>query len=94
MSTSLNFDFAVDKSTNTVNIKKEFDADHQLVWDAFTKKELLDQWWAPRPYVVRTKTMEFKEGGRWLYAMCGPEGDEHWCLAKYTSITPKTNFKY
>lgn len=94
MSTSLNFDFAVDKSTNTVNIKKEFDADHQLVWDAFTKKELLDQWWAPQPYTVKTKSMKFREGGKWHYAMCGPKGDKHWCLANYTSITPKSNFKY
>lgn len=37
--------------------------------------------------------MEFKVGGRRLYAMVGPEGEEHWALADYTSITPKTNFK-
>ena len=26
--------------------------------------------------------------------MLGPEGEEHWALADYTSISPKTNFKF
>ena len=26
--------------------------------------------------------------------MIGPEGEEHWALADYTSISPKTNFKF
>jgi uncharacterized protein YndB with AHSA1/START domain len=37
--------------------------------------------------------MEFREGGRRFYAMVSPEGDERWAVQKYTSITPKTNFK-
>lgn len=88
------FDFIVDKETNTVYVKKEFAVELALVWDAYTKPELLDQWWAPKPWVSKTKSMEFKEGGRRLYAMCGPEGEEHWALADFTSISPKTNFKF
>jgi uncharacterized protein YndB with AHSA1/START domain len=38
--------------------------------------------------------MEFKEGGRRLYKMQGPEGDEHWCFADYTSINPEDQFTY
>ena len=37
--------------------------------------------------------MEFREGGRRFYAMVSPEGVERWAIQKYTSITPKTNFK-
>ena len=37
--------------------------------------------------------MEFREGGRRFYAMVTPEGQERWAVQKYTSITPKTNFK-
>ena len=32
--------------------------------------------------------------GRRFYAMIGPEGQEHYAIQKYTSITPKSNFKY
>lgn len=94
MNTNLIFDFTVDKENSTVYVKKEFAAKPALVWDAYTKPELLDKWWAPKPWLAKTKSMEFKEGGRRLYAMCGPEGEEHWALADFTSITPKTNFKF
>lgn len=94
MNTNLKFDFNVNKENHTVSVKREFAANHDLVWDAYTKPEVLDQWWAPKPWTSRTKSMDFTVGGRRLYAMVGPEGEEHWALADYTSITPKTNFKH
>ena len=86
-------DFIVDKEAKTVAITREFQAALSLVWDAYTKPELLDQWWAPKPLTSRTKVMDFKVGGRRFYAMVSAEGDERWVVQKYTSITPKTNFK-
>ena len=86
-------DFIVNKETKTVTITKEFNAELSLVWDAYTNAELLDQWWAPKPFVSRTKVMDFTVGGKRFYAMVSPEGVERWVLQKYTSITPKTNFK-
>lgn len=93
MTTNLLFDFTVDKVTQTVFITREFDAELSLVWDAFTKPELLDQWVAPKPWTSKTKHMNFEVGGRRFYAMVSPEGQERWAIQKYTSITPKTNFK-
>jgi len=87
-------DFIVDKQTKTVSISREFAAELSLVWDAYTRAELLDQWWAPKPLRSRTKVMDFKVGGRRFYAMVTPEGVERWAVQKYTSITPKTNFKF
>ena len=87
-------EFIVNKETKTVSITKEFDAPRDMVWDAYTKKELLDQWWAPKPLTSRTKAMEFREGGRRFYAMVMPDGQERWALQEYRSITPKTNFKF
>jgi hypothetical protein len=37
--------------------------------------------------------MDFEVGGRRFYAMVSPEGEERWAIQKYTSISPKTNFK-
>ena len=93
MKTSLLFDFTIDKTAKTVFINREFDANLSLVWDAFTKQEILDQWWAPKPWASKTKVMNFEVGGRRFYAMVSPEGQERWSIQKYTSITPKTNFK-
>jgi uncharacterized protein YndB with AHSA1/START domain len=93
MKKDLLFDFTVDKAAKTVFITREFDAELDLVWDAFTKAEILDQWVAPKPWVSKTKFMDFKVGGRRFYAMVSPEGHERWAIQKYTSISPKTNFK-
>ena len=90
----MKMDFMVDKQTKTVSIIKEFAAELSLVWDAYTQAELLDQWWAPKPMTSRTKAMDFEVGGRRFYAMVSPDGDERWAVQKYTSITPKTNFKF
>lgn len=87
-------EFIVDKQAKTVYITKEFAAELSLVWDAYTKAELLDQWWAPKPMLSRTKVLDFEVGGRRFYAMVGPDGNERWVVQKYTSITPKTNFKF
>jgi uncharacterized protein YndB with AHSA1/START domain len=93
MINNLLFDFTVDKATKTVYVSREFAAEGSLVWDAFTKQEILDQWWAPKPWVSKTKYMNFKVGGRRFYAMVGPEGQEHWAIQDFTSISPVTNFK-
>lgn len=88
------FDFEVDKSTKKVFINMVLDADISQVWDAFTIPEILDQWYAPKPFVSKTKYMNFEVGGQRFYAMVSPEGQEMWAVQRYTSITPKTNFKF
>ncbi|MBX0334249.1 SRPBCC domain-containing protein [Pontibacter sp. HSC-14F20] len=92
MKHDLKFEFNVNKENKTITVKREFAAALPLVWDAYTKSEILDQWWAPKPWKSRTKTMDFREGGHWHYAMVGPEGEEHWALANYKTIDPKKRF--
>lgn len=87
-------EFVVNKETKTVSITKDFAAGLDLVWDAYTKAELLDKWWAPKPFASRTKAMDFEIGGRRFYAMVSPEGVERWVVQRYNSITPKSNFKF
>ena len=76
MNNNLLFDFTVDKAKKTVYITREFDADLSLVWDAFTKAEILDQWVAPKPWSSKTKHMNFEVGGRRFYAMVSQDGTQ------------------
>jgi uncharacterized protein YndB with AHSA1/START domain len=92
MKSSLLLNFTVDKENNKLLVEREFAAPLTNVWAAFTQAELLDQWWAPKPWQARTKTMDFREGGYWLYAMQGPEGEEHWGRMDYKTINPQNNF--
>jgi uncharacterized protein YndB with AHSA1/START domain len=84
----LQFEFLVDKEKNTLTIKREFAAKRQLVWNCYTKSELLDKWFAPKPLTTQTKFMDFSEGGHWLYAMVEPSGQEYWGRMDYQSIRP------
>ena len=93
MKKNLKFDFTVDKTAQTATITREFAVGQSLVWDAFTKQELLDQWVAPKPWASKTKYMNFEVGGKRFYAMVSPDGQEMWSLQKYTSITPKNQFQ-
>ena len=86
MKGSLLFDFTVNKENNTVNVTREFGANLSLVWEAWTNPEILDQWWAPKPWKTETVTMDFREGGTWLYYMQGPEGERHYCKNDYIKI--------
>jgi len=88
MTLNLQFDFLVDKQANTITVKREFAANRQMVWDCYTKSELLDRWFAPKPLTTKTKHMDFREGGYWHYAMIDPNGTEYWSRQDYVSIRP------
>jgi uncharacterized protein YndB with AHSA1/START domain len=92
MNANLVFDFTVDKENNSITVNREFAADVALVWDAYTKSEILDQWWAPKPWKAKTKSMDFREGGKWHYSMLGPNGEEHFAVANYQQIQPQKSF--
>lgn len=92
MKPDLRYSFQVDMQTNRLTIRREFDAPKNLVWDCYTKSELLDQWFAPEPFSAKTKSMAFEEGGHWHFAMVDPDGNEHWVRFDYEKITPKDRY--
>jgi uncharacterized protein YndB with AHSA1/START domain len=89
------FNFTVDKENLSVKVERSFNAPLDLVWAAWTEAELLDQWWGPKPYNAVTKVMDFREGGRWQYAMTSPEGQKvAWDLKEFLKIVPKKSFTH
>ena len=87
-----NIVFNKDFDSNSVYVMKIYDAEVSKVWDYFTKSELLDQWWAPKPWKCETVNQDFKEGGEWFYAMVGPEGEKHYAKVKYGEIIEHRSF--
>jgi uncharacterized protein YndB with AHSA1/START domain len=73
-------------------ITRDFDASVEQVWKHWTDAKLLDSWWAPKPWRAETKTMNFSEGGIWLYCMVGPEGERHWARFDYETIAVGKSF--
>lgn len=81
-----------DAANKKLKVVREFDAPVEKVWKAWTETELLDQWWAPRPWKANTQSMDFREGGTWQYYMEGPDGSRHYCRADYETIVPNKSF--
>ena len=92
MKKTILFNFFVDQESNIIKIERSFNAPVDLVWKAWTSPEILDKWWAPKPWTAHTKFMNFSEGGIWLYAMVGPENEKHWARVDYLKIDPQKYF--
>lgn len=88
MNSNLKFEFTVNKEEKSINVIREFNAGKELVWQTWTNPELLDKWWAPKPYHIETKILELNVGGMWLYAMVSPQDEKMWCKANYKAIEP------
>ncbi|MDF2432358.1 MAG: hypothetical protein JWP44_1989 [Mucilaginibacter sp.] len=85
--------FSKDLANRKLDVTREFNAPASKVWTAWTESSILDKWWAPKPWRAETKTMDFSEGGLWLYCMVGPEGEEHWSRVDFKAINPGQSFK-
>lgn len=84
--------FKKDTANKTLIAERIFEAPPAKVWQAHTQSELLEQWWAPKPWKAVTKSFDFREGGHWLYYMLGPDGTKSWCLVEYRDIEPGKSF--
>jgi PhnB protein len=85
--------FKKDLANKKMFISREFAGTVEEVWQAWTDSEILDQWWAPKPWKARTTSMNFREGGVWLYCMLGPGGEQHWAKANYKKINAPESFE-
>lgn len=93
MTTKHQMQFVKDLQNKKITVTRHFDGTADQVWKAWTEKELLDRWWAPRPWKTETEAMNFRNGGNWLYAMVGPDNTRHWCTSEYSAIHPREGFK-
>jgi uncharacterized protein YndB with AHSA1/START domain len=82
-----------DQVNKKVKAVREFDAPVEKVWRAWTERELLDQWWAPKPWKAVTQSMDFRNGGTWLYYMQGPDGKKQYCRADFKSVVPNKSYE-
>ncbi|RYG49513.1 MAG: SRPBCC domain-containing protein [Chitinophagaceae bacterium] len=93
METKNRMQIVKDLPARKLTITRLFDAAPAEVWKAWTESEFLDQWWAPKPWKAETKSMDFKEGGYWIYAMVGPDNTRHWARVDFISINPGKGFE-
>ena len=54
--------------------------------------ELLDQWFGPKPFRAETLSMDFREGGFWLYTIKSEEYGQQWGRTDYHKIVDQKYF--
>jgi uncharacterized protein YndB with AHSA1/START domain len=82
--------FNKDLANKKLTVVRTFNAPVDKVWKAWTDDAILDQWWGPKPWRAQTKTMDFKNGGYWLYAMIGPEGSKTWSKVSFSNVNTQS----
>ena len=82
----------IEVDNRRLTIERRFNAPRSRVWQAYTDAELLDRWWAPKPWKAETVTMDFRVGGHWHYAMRGPEGEQHFGRMDFLEIEPESRY--
>src|SRR5690606_10984433 len=58
----------------TMVLQKIIDAPRTAVWNAWLNPETLPLWWGPQGYSCRTKRIDLRQGGEWVFDMIGPDG--------------------
>ena len=64
------------RSDREIVVSRVFDAPRQLVFDAWTKPELLARWFGPHGWTVPTCEIDIRPGGHYRLVMRGPDGPE------------------
>jgi uncharacterized protein YndB with AHSA1/START domain len=88
------FVFKKDNVNRKILVERGFNAPLAEVWAAWTESDLLDQWWAPKPWKAETKTMDFRPGGLWIYAMVSPDGLRMFSRVDFEAINSQKSFSY
>jgi uncharacterized protein YndB with AHSA1/START domain len=73
-------------SDKSLVIERVFDAPRHLVFEAWTKKEHLEKWSAPKGFSIPFSEGDLRPGGRWKCRMLAPDGTEHRVQGVYREI--------
>ena len=81
-------------SDREIVLTREVAAPRELVWKVWTNAEHLATWWGPTGFTTRTSEFDVRPGGRWRYAMIGPDGREYENLITYSEVSEPARLVY
>ncbi len=73
-------------SDREILITREFDAPRELIWEATTKCEHMQNWWGPKRYTITSCDMDVRPGGKWRIVQRGEDGSEHGFRGEYREV--------
>lgn len=77
----------------TITIVAEFAAPLHRLWNAYTDPRQIERFWGPPTYPATFLRHDAVVGGRSVYKMTGPDGDEHYGCWQWTSVQAPETFE-
>ncbi|PKM88472.1 ATPase [Candidatus Falkowbacteria bacterium HGW-Falkowbacteria-2] len=79
---------AAESGLAELQVERIFKAPRKLVWQHWSVPELLTKWWGPKDFTSPEAKIDFREGGKYLFAMRSPEGQDFYSTGVYKEIVP------
>jgi Uncharacterized conserved protein len=86
-------EFIKSPESKQIVVKSSYQHSLETIWNAFTKTEILEKWWAPEPYKAVVVSNNFEKGKSMFYYMLSPEGQKHYCIAEFLAIDPMKSYE-
>lgn len=83
-----------DLRDRTMVIEREIAAPAPAVWAAWADPKALPQWWGPDGFSCRTKRIDLRAGGEWVFDMIGPDGTVYPNHHRYHRFDPEGGIDY
>lgn len=83
-----------DEEARTMILHRAIAAPRSSVWGAWVNNETLPKWWGPAGFSCRTKRIDLRTGGEWLFDMIGPDGKVYPNHHLYTQVSPEERIEY
>jgi len=78
----------------TMVLQRVIKAPREMVWGAWLNPETLPQWWGPDGFSCRTKKIDLRAGGEWVFDMIGPDGTVYPNHHRYGDVRPEERLDY
>lgn len=83
-----------DVAERTMVIERVIRAPLSRVWAVWLNPETLPQWWGPDGFSCRTKRIDLRQGGEWVFDMIAPDGTVFPNHHRYHDVTPQSRIGY
>jgi uncharacterized protein YndB with AHSA1/START domain len=83
-----------DLAARSLVIQRRINAPVAAIWAAWLNPASLPLWWGPEGYSCRTKRIDLRDGGDWVFDMIGPDGTVYPNHHRYTSLVENQRISY
>ncbi|MFZ2868957.1 SRPBCC family protein [Zavarzinia sp.] len=78
----------------TMVLQRVIGAPRSVVWNTWLNPETLPRWWGPDGFSCRTKRIDLRSGGEWVFDMIGPDGTVFPNHHRYAEVRPEERIAY